>query len=203
LIALDRNEVMPAVGDPLRTHITLAERCVAGDHAALQRQILEQAQRGLVLVGLGADLGLPQGQAALLGHRREQVHGPLMATEAAAHRLAVQGDRFEPGAAVGRRPGLGRYGLRPARQGRLERHGIEGGEQLAEGPPLRRRAGEAQGMHQGDVLVVDPLGDRLEAAGAAEDGAAHGGEHRRKRVAAAMGRTGVGDGREMRDQRSR
>jgi hypothetical protein len=89
---------MPAVGDHLRAEVALAEDRVAGDHPALQDQPAEQPQRRLVLVRLGADFGLPERQAAPLGHHREQVDGPLVAADAAADGLAVQGEGLEAAA---------------------------------------------------------------------------------------------------------
>lgn len=86
---------MPAVVDHLSAEVALTEHRVAGDHTPLQDQSTQQAQGRLVLVGLAIDLGLPQGQAASLGHRRQQMDGPVVAREAAPQGFAVQADRFE------------------------------------------------------------------------------------------------------------
>jgi hypothetical protein len=97
LVVFDHDEVMAAVLDHLRAEVTLAEHRIAGNDPAFEHHPLEQSQRRLVLVGLGADLGLPQRQAAPLSHHREQVDGPLVAAHAAPDGLAVQGKCFEIG----------------------------------------------------------------------------------------------------------
>jgi hypothetical protein len=169
---------MPAVLNHLCAEVTLAEHRVAGNHPTFQHHSTEQLEGRLVLVGLTADFHLAKCQAAPLGHRREQVNGTFVAADAASSGLAVQGDRLNHIAVLRLGGQCGAGGFGPAGQRFLELLRRNGDEQFAESSPFRWRAGEAQGVHQSDVLVVDPLGDRLEAASATQDRATNGSEHR-------------------------
>lgn len=82
----------------------------------------------------------------------------------------------------------------PARQGGFKSDRVERQKKFAERPPLGRPAGEAQGVNQVELLVVDPLGDRLETACAAENRATNRGQHCRKRMSPPVGGAGIGDG---------
>src|SRR5262249_18317903 len=79
-----------------------------------------------------------------------------------------------PSSAAGIRPSRAsaQQGLGPAGQGGLQGGRRDGHEHLADTAGLGGPPGEAEAVHQLDVVVVGPLGDGRIAAGAAQDGAA-------------------------------
>jgi hypothetical protein len=119
------------------------------------------------------------------------VDGLAQPVEAAAGRLAVQGEGVG-GARVGRGDPA-QQGLGPAGQGGLQGGRGHGQEHLADAAGLGGPPGEAEAVHQLDVMVVGPLGDGRIAAGAAQDGAAGQRQDRRQGMLTAMAAAGVGD----------
>ena len=183
-----------AIEDPA-AQVALTEDGIAGDQAALQDQPREQPQRGLVLVGLvraaTRHLSLGDRQPRAVGHQGQQVDGLAQPVEAAAGRLTVQGERVK-GAVVGRGE-TAQQVLGPAGQGGLQGGRGYGHEHLADAAGLGGPPGEAEAMHQSDVLVVSPLADGRITAGTAQDSAAGQSQDGRQRMLTTVAATGIRD----------
>ena len=124
------------VDDFLRD-VALAAHSVDGHHRALDGQQVEQRGNGDDLVGLVADLDLPEHHALAGGEGRNDMDGlfgPLLLV-GAPHRLAVDGDHF------GRRL---RQRRRPRHETALERHRVELGQD------------DAQLVVRGGAVLIEP-----------------------------------------------
>ena len=131
-----REDVIGLLVDDCLGDVALAAHGVDGHHRALDGQKLEQRRNGDDLVGLVADLGLPEHHALARGEGRDDMDrrfGPLLLV-GAPHRLAVDGDHF------GRRL---RQRRRPRHETALERDRIEPGEDDAQLVMRGRAVGEA------------------------------------------------------------
>jgi len=184
LVRLDEEQVMAPLADDLRVEITLAEHGVAGDQAAFQDKSREQPKAGLMFVGLVEDAvgdgPLGERQPRLVGHQREQVYGLAEAVGTATGRLAVDRKRFQRQSVVPTRPA--QQGFGPWGQCGLEGGDVQGDEPLTDASKFGRPPREAQTVHQRDVMVGRPLGDRGVTPRPTEDRARHQAEDRRERM---------------------
>ncbi|HEY2958731.1 MAG TPA: hypothetical protein VGM21_11075 [Actinomycetota bacterium] len=142
---------------------------VGGDHHAVKVQVGQQRGEGGDLLRRAADLALGQHGAALVVHRRQQVHRVAVTCcrAGAAHRLAVDGDGPPPSDAD-RGTGI---------------------ERLLVGQPGADRAGQRVGVQAGKRPAGGRLGRDGEAAGGVLAGA-EGGAGRQGRTGGPLGDRG-------------
>jgi hypothetical protein len=182
---------------------------VGGDHHPGKVQGRQQRGEGGHLLGCAADLALGQHRAALVVHRRQQVHRAATCAcwMGAAQRLAVDGDR--PPASCGSatvpiqvavpvgQPGADRAGYRVWVQAR--KRAADGG--LGRNTPV---AGSllAGAERDPDRLgrVGGPLGDRGDRPSPGQDRGGRQAQDGDQRVAAATGRSRVGDAGQVGEQ---
>jgi hypothetical protein len=179
---------------------------IGGDHDLGKVERGQQRGEGGDLLGGAADLTLGQHRAGGMLHRRQQMHRAAVTVGwvGAAQRLAVDGHRPPPA-------GPGRHGRpvpvgQPGADGAGQRVWVQAGKGAADGGLGRDgevAGGVVAGAQRGpDGLgrVGGPFGDRGDRPRSGQHrggGQAHDGD---QRVAAATGRSRVGDGGEVGQQ---
>jgi hypothetical protein len=166
LVTLDREQVVAALLDDLRTQVTLAKHRVAEDDPALDRQDARQFQGRLVLVRLGINPDLGEDGLMLVRVGGDQVLAGRLAIAAAAECLTVEGDGLLFVLLDG-----WQAGNNPSGEGRLERGRVEATEEVREARGgWCLTAEESQSVGQFDAVVAAELGDGSGALAATEHG---------------------------------
>ena len=153
LIAFDREQIVPALGNDLRGNVPLAALSIDAHQQALQVQGLEQFRKRAQFVALAGDLLLPQHQAESGRVRADHMHGWRIPIGRPAHRLAI--DRH---VAIERADDA----TDPASERRLELFGIQHAEDPKEGVLRRDTILQNQKAPQPIRLEPTPQGDVLE-----------------------------------------
>ena len=180
LVALQRENVIGLLVDDCLRDFALAAHGVDGHHRALDGQKLEQRRNGDDLVGLVADLGLPEHHALARGEGRDDmdgVFGPLLLV-GAPHRLAVDGDHFRRRLRQRRRPrhktALERDRIEPGEddaqlvvRGRAVREELKSSKKLQLGPPEARHVGHRLRPTCHELFQSIALGEMSDVKGGA------------------------------------
>ena len=177
-------------GPDFTGQIPLTEHRVPRDQLVLDRDQVQQLQRGLVLIGLGVDGQFPQYQSRLVGTGRQQMHAGELHVGQTAKRFAVETDGGPP-------VGLRRRGD-PARRRILERRHVQLGEHLVQRRTSRRRIpGEARGIGKVSAPFPAELGDGIKRSAAAQHRHRTQRQNRIERVTISLNRTRIGNSRKQ------